>query len=48
MNGGNPAYMQKQMVSVNRNAADPDINTTGLDKNGKKVGTIIVSDTSVN
>ncbi len=48
MNGGNPAYMQKLMFSVNRNAADPDINTTGLDKNGKKVGTIIVSNTSVN
>jgi hypothetical protein len=38
MNGGDPAYMKKLLFSTEMNAADPDINTTGLDKDGKKVG----------
>ena len=32
MNGGNPMYMQKLSFSTQENAADPDINTTGLTK----------------
>ena len=32
MNGGNPIYMQKLTFETQENAADPDINTTGLTK----------------
>ncbi len=38
MKGGNPEYMQKLLFSPDSNAADADINTTGLDKDGNKVG----------
>jgi hypothetical protein len=38
LNGGDPAYMKKLMFDTQKNAADPDINTTGLDKEGNKVG----------
>ena len=32
MKGGNPLYMQKLTFSTQKNAADPDVNTTGLSK----------------
>lgn len=38
MNGGSPEYMQKLTFTADANAADADVNTTGLDKDGKKVG----------
>ena len=39
MKGGNPEYMQRLMFKPATDAADTDVNTTGLDKDGKKVST---------
>jgi hypothetical protein len=37
MGGGDPEYMKKLQFSAQGGAADPDINTTGMDKKGNKV-----------